>query len=143
MYTPERIAKILQKLAETPEALKRNPLNRYVEGWFHITLNVREESTVLGRVVGDPDAADGSEDAPHCELTELGKAVENEWRAIGRFYPLCICEEIPHNSHNFIPLSFAELIITWQTIICSISGSSDSSASNFSPTSIIRPFSEL
>ena len=107
MYTPERIAKILQKLAETPEALKRNPLNRYVEGWFHITLNVREESTVLGRVVGDPDAADGSEDAPHCELTELGKAVENEWRAIGRFYPLCICEEIqvmPEHLHALLHL---------------------------------------
>ena len=107
MYTPERIAKILQKLAETPEALKRNPLNRYVEGWFHITLNVREESTVLGRVVGDPDAADGSEDAPRCELTELGKAVENEWRAIGRFYPLCICEEIqvmPEHLHALLHL---------------------------------------
>ncbi len=72
--TPEQIAKIRMKEAETPDALKRNPLNKYTEGWFHVTLNVRGEAPVLGYIVGDADAEDDSEDAPRCELTELGKA---------------------------------------------------------------------
>ena len=56
LLTPEQIAKIRQKEAETPDALKRNPLNDYTEGWFHVTLNTRGESPVLGYLAGDPDA---------------------------------------------------------------------------------------
>lgn len=54
--TPEQIAKIRKKEAETPDALKRNPLNKYTEGWFHVTLNVRSEAPVLGHIVGDAEA---------------------------------------------------------------------------------------
>lgn len=85
--TPEQIAKIRRKEAETPEALKRNPLNDYTEGWFHVTLNVRGEAPVLGYLVGDPEAADGSANAPRCVLTELGKAVERSWNDNPAFYP--------------------------------------------------------
>lgn len=85
--TPEQIAKIRKKEAETPDALKRNPLNKYTEGWFHVTLNVREEAPVLGYIVGDADAEDESENAPRCELTELGKAVEKSWISNPNFYP--------------------------------------------------------
>lgn len=105
--TPEQIAKIRKKEAETPDALKRNPLNKYTEGWFHVTLNVRGEAPVLGYIVGDADAEDDSEDAPRCELTELGKAVENEWKGINRFYPFCSCEEIqvmPEHIHALLHL---------------------------------------
>lgn len=85
--TPEQIAKIRQKEAETPDALKRNPLNNYTEGWFHVTLNVRGEAPVLGYVVGDIHAPAGSADAPRCELTELGKAVEAVWERNPSIYP--------------------------------------------------------
>lgn len=85
--TPEQIAKILKKEAETPDALKRNPLNDYCEGWFHVTLNVRGEAPVLGYVVGDAEAPEGSPDAPRCVLTDLGKAVEASWKANPSFYP--------------------------------------------------------
>jgi len=105
--TPEQIAKIRKKEAETPDALKRNPLNKYTEGYFHVTLNVRGEAPVLGYIVGDLDAPDGSENAPRCELTELGKAVENEWKGINRFYPFCSCEEIqvmPEHIHALLHL---------------------------------------
>lgn len=105
--TPEQIAKIRQKEAETPDALKRNPLNNYTEGWFHVTLNVRDEAPVLGYIVGDAEAADDSENAPRCVMTELGKKVEEEWRGIGRYYPLCICEEIqvmPEHLHALLHL---------------------------------------
>lgn len=77
--TPEQIAKIRQKAEQTPDALKRNPLSSYTEGGFHVTLNVRDESPVLGYIVGSADAPDGSENAPRCVLTELGKKVEESW----------------------------------------------------------------
>ena len=105
--TPEQIAKIRKKEAETPDALKRNPLNDYTEGWFHVTLNTRGEAPVLGYIVGDPDAEDGCENAPRCVLTELGKKVENECRGIGRYYPECICEDIqvmPEHIHVLLHL---------------------------------------
>ncbi len=105
--TPEQIAKIRQKEADTPDALKRNPLNDYTEGWFHVTLNVRGEAPVLGYIVGDADAPDSSDNAPRCMLTELGKKVEEEWQGVGRFYPECICEEIqimPEHVHALLHL---------------------------------------
>lgn len=77
--TPEQIAKIRQKAEQTPDALKRNPLSSYTEGWFHVTLNVRDEAPVLGYIVGNADAPDGSENAPRSVLTELGKKVEESW----------------------------------------------------------------
>lgn len=85
--TPEQIAKIRKKEAETPDALKRNPLYDYIEGWFHVTLNTRGEAPVLGYLTGDPEAEDGSEKAPRCVLTELGRKVEEVWSAITAHYP--------------------------------------------------------
>ena len=105
--TPEQIAKIRRKEAETPDALKRNPLNDYTEGWFHVTLNTRGEAPVLGYLTGDPEAGDDSSNAPRCVLTELGRKVEMEWRGIGRYYPLCVCEEIqvmPEHLHALLHL---------------------------------------
>ena len=105
--TPEQIAKIRQKEAATPDALKRNPLNAYTEGWFHVTLNVRGEAPVLGYIVGDAEAPDGTANAPRCILTDLGRKVEAEWRGIGRYYPECICEEIqvmPEHIHALMHL---------------------------------------
>lgn len=105
--TPEQIAKIRKKESETPDALKRNPLNKYTEGWFHVTLNVRNDAPLLGYITGDINAKDGEKDAPRCELTELGKRVENEWLGINRYYPFCKCEEIqvmPDHLHALLHL---------------------------------------
>lgn len=85
--TPEQIAKIQQKEAETPDALKRNPLYNYTEGWFHVTLNTRGEAPVLGYLTGDPEAEDGSDNAPRCVLTELGRKVEESWNRNPTIYP--------------------------------------------------------
>ena len=85
--TPEQIAKIRQKEAQTPDALKRNPLNDYTEGWFHVTLNTRGDAPVLGYLAGNPEVEDGSENAPRCVLTELGKKVEESWNRNPSVYP--------------------------------------------------------
>lgn len=105
--SPEQIAKIRKKQQETPEALKRDPLNEYIEGWFHVTLNVRGEAPVLGYIVGDADAADGSANAPRCVLTELGEKVEEVWKTVDEFHPMCKCEEIqvmPEHIHALLHL---------------------------------------
>lgn len=84
--TLEQIAKIQQKEARTPDALKRDPLCDYTEGWFPVTLNVRGEAPVLGYVTGDAEAADGTPDEPRCVLTELGEKVEEVIASIPSFH---------------------------------------------------------
>ena len=104
---PEQIAKIRQKEAATPDALKRNPLNDYTEGWFHVTLNVRGEAPVLGYITGDADAEDGSENAPRCVLTELGKKVEEVIASIPLFHSGTIVDKsivMPDHLHMLLHL---------------------------------------
>ena len=105
--TPEQIAKIRKKDAETPDALKRNPLNDYTEGWFHVTLNTRGEAPVLGYITGDPDAEEGSEKSPRCVLTELGKRVEECWQNIPSYYQeveIDVFQAMPEHVHGLLYL---------------------------------------
>lgn len=105
--TPRQIAKIRQKNAVTPDALKRNPLNDYTEGWFHVTLNTRNEAPVLGYLKGDPDADDGTENAPRCVLTELGRKVEESWKATSTYYPeveIDAFQVMPEHVHGLLHL---------------------------------------
>ena len=105
--TPEQIAKIRQKEAETPDALKRDPLSKYTEGWFHVTLNVRGEAPVLGFITGNAEAADGTPDEPRCVLTDLGKKVEEVWRTVTDFHSMCICDNVkamPDHIHALLHL---------------------------------------
>lgn len=117
--TPEQIAKIRQKEATTPDALKRNPLNGYTEGWFHVTLNVRGEAPVLGYITGDANAPDGSENAPRCVLTELGRKVEESWKAIPSFYPEVEIYEfkaMPEHIHGLLHLKATNRVHLGQII---------------------------
>lgn len=105
--TPEQIAKIRKKEAETPDALKRNPLNDYTEGWFHVTLSVRGEAPVLGYIVGDAEAADGTPEEPRCALTELGKKVEEVITSIPSFHKFTRVEAaiaMPDHLHMLLHL---------------------------------------
>lgn len=106
-FTPEQIAKIRQKEAATPEALRRDALSRYTQGWFHVTLNVRGEAPLLGVIMGNADVPDGMPDAPRCALTKLGQAVEKCWNNNPRFYPEADFEVIqimPEHVHMLIHL---------------------------------------
>ena len=117
--TPEQIAKIRQKETETSKALKRNPLNNYTEGWFHVTLNVRGETPVLGYIVGNADAADDSPNAPRCVLTELGKKVEESWRTITSYYPEVEIDEfkaMPEHVHGLLHLKATNRVHLGQII---------------------------
>ncbi len=54
---------------------------------YMITMEVEGRRPLFGRLVGNPFAERGSEDEPRIELTELGKAVESEWKGIHGYYP--------------------------------------------------------
>jgi len=79
-YTPERIAKIRQKEAETPEDLRRDPNVDYYHGWFFVTLKTRDEVPVLSWCEGDVTKAHGEPGAPRCVFTEVGKGVLEAWK---------------------------------------------------------------
>ena len=93
--TPEQLAKIAQKDAALPAALKRNATTNYYEGYFFITLNTRNYAPILSIITGRPDAPDDAPDAPACEYTELGRKGEEArarlWQGAphGPFASLC------------------------------------------------------
>ena len=103
--TPEQIVKIRQKESQTPEALKRNPLNDYTEGYFHVTLNTRGDAPVLGYLTGKTGGEGAL--APRCVLTELGEKVRESWNANPSFYPFVENVEfqiMPEHIHGLIHL---------------------------------------
>lgn len=54
---------------------------------YLITMTVEGRRPLLGKLVGDAEALDGSPEAPRIELSPLGKKVEECWKAISRYYP--------------------------------------------------------
>ena len=107
MLTPEQIAKIRAKEAAMPDALKRDPLSKYTEGWFHVTLNVRDEAPVLGFITGNAEAADGAPDEPRCVLTVLGRKVEEVIATIPSFHKYTSVEAaivMPNHLHMLLHL---------------------------------------
>ena len=66
---------------------RRSKHKRYgLPGTYHVTIKVNMVyRQALGRVVGDINAADGSPQAPHVELNEAGRMVEQgEERSVAR-----------------------------------------------------------
>ena len=106
--TPEQIAKILQKEASLPVALKRDNHTNYREGYFFITLRIHDNAPILSTIIGNFDALDDSSDAPCCKYTELGKKVLEKC-----FYLSSLCEFIGCRSYA---RSFARiaLVKTWK-----------------------------
>ena len=105
--TPEQLAKIAQKDAALPAALKRNATTNYYEGYFFITLNTRNYAPILSFITGRPDAPDEAPDAPACEYTELGRKVMAVWQSVPRFHPqveIIAAEAMPDHFHGLLRL---------------------------------------
>jgi len=106
MLRPDQIAKILQKEADMPDALKRDPLTNYFEGYFFVTLNTRNEAPILSSISGHV-GGEGA-DAPHCAYTELGQKVKEAWERNPQFYPgveVIACEVMPEHFHGLLRLN--------------------------------------
>ena len=103
--TPEQIAKILQKEASLPVALKRDNHTNYREGYFFVTLRIHDNAPILSTIIGNFDALDDSSDAPCCKYTELGKKVLEVWRSVSTYHP-CVnllgVEVMPDHLHALL-----------------------------------------
>ena len=87
--TEEQIALKKEHAGEKKASMKRRDDHHdYTERrMYMITLEVEGRRPLFGRIVGDAFAPKGSKEEPRMELTELGKAVENEWLGIHGYYP--------------------------------------------------------
>ena len=54
---------------------------------YLITMAVEGRQPLLGSLVGDADAPEGSPEAPRVELTPLGEQVRACWESISSYYP--------------------------------------------------------
>ena len=105
--THEQIAKIRKKEAETPQALRRDPIINYYEGWFFVTLNTRDGVPVLSIVDGDANVPDGHEHAPRCRYTSVGRGVIEAWKMMPSIHPnveIDLCEAMPEHFHGLVHL---------------------------------------
>ena len=95
------------KDAALDDALKRDPLKDYFEGWYHVTLNTRDEAPTCGYVVGDVECADGSENAPRVVLSEVGRGVDAVWKSVHDYHPCATVDTwivMPEHTHALIHL---------------------------------------
>ena len=72
---------------------------------YLITITVEGRRPLLGRVVGNPEAEEGAQDAPHIELSPLGKEVEREWMAIPLYHPevkVLALQIMPDHLHSIL-----------------------------------------
>lgn len=79
------------ELHETKHSMKRRMTGHDYsnKGTYMLTLVVRGRKPLLGTLAGDLDAPTGSANAPHVELSELGKAIrDEEIKKIEQFYPM-------------------------------------------------------
>ena len=72
---------------------------------YLITITVEGRRPLLGRVIGNPEAEEGAPDAPHIELSPLGKEVEQEWMAIPLYHPevkVLALQIMPDHLHSIL-----------------------------------------
>ena len=85
---------------------RRDDYHDYAERRMYlITMEVEGRKPVFGRLVGDIMAEHGSSDEPRIELSELGKAVQNEWLGIPRYFPqieVMAVQMMPDHMHGIL-----------------------------------------
>ena len=98
-------AKVREKEDALPDALKRDSLTDYREGFFFVTLNTRDSSPILSTVIGRLDVEDGNSGAPRCLYSSLGEKVMECWKRIPEFYPMVKvlgAEVMPEHFHGLL-----------------------------------------
>lgn len=105
--TPKQLADKLRFAGEAiPSMTRRRDGHDYeARQMYLITITVEGRRPLLGRVVGNPEAAEGTPDAPHTELSPLGKAVEQQWMAISHYHPevkVLALQMMPDHLHSIL-----------------------------------------
>ena len=119
--TEEELAEKKKYAGEKKPSMKRRASGHdYTERRFYmITLETEGRLPLFGHLAGNPFAEAGSSDAPHIILSELGKAVQDEWFSIPAFYPqidVIALQMMPDHLHGIlfvkapIPLHLGQVI---------------------------------
>ena len=119
--TEKELAKKKKYAGEKKPSMKRRASGHdYTERRFYmITLETEGRLPLFGHLAGNPFAEAGSSDAPHIILSELGKAVQDEWFSIPAFYPqidVIALQMMPDHMHGIlfvkapIPLHLGQVI---------------------------------
>lgn len=72
---------------------------------YMITMVTEGRRALFGRVVGKSDAAEGSAERPHIELSELGQCVSDEWWAASIHHPeieVVALQMMPDHLHGIL-----------------------------------------
>ena len=72
---------------------------------YMITMDTADRRPLFGRVVGDAAVPDGQAGAPRIELSPLGRAVQEEWLGIPRYYPQIVVvavQMMPDHMHGIL-----------------------------------------
>ena len=119
--TEEELAEKKKYAGQKKPSMKRRASGHdYTERRFYmITLETEGRLPLFGHLAGNPFAEAGSSDAPHIILSELGKAVQDEWFSIPAFYPqidVIALQMMPDHLHGIlfvkapIPLHLGQVI---------------------------------
>ncbi len=105
--TEEELAEKKKYVGEKKPSMKRRASgHNYTERRFYmITLETEGRLPLFGHLAGNPFAEAGSSDAPHIVLSELGKAVQDEWFSIPAFYPqidVIALQMMPDHMHGIL-----------------------------------------
>ena len=105
--TEEELAEKKKYAGEKKPSMKRRASGHdYTERRFYmITLETEGRLPLFGHLAGNPFAEAGSSDAPHIILSELGKAVQDEWFGIPAFYPqidVIALQMMPDHLHGIL-----------------------------------------
>lgn len=108
-----------------PSMKRRDDINDYRgRRMYMVTLEVEGRRPLLGTVVGQAAAPEGSAEAPRLVPTLLGKAVAAEWQGIPRYYPqveAVMLQLMPDHLHGILfvhealPVHFSQVIIGFKT----------------------------
>ena len=107
MMTEKRKKDIEEFAGEKQPSMKRrSDINDYHGRLIYlVTLAVEGRRPLLGQVVGNPLAAEGSADAPRIELSALGGAVFDCWQQIPERYPeveILALQIMPDHLHGIL-----------------------------------------
>ena len=107
MMTEKRKKDIEEFAGEKQPSMKRrSDVNDYHGRHIYlVTLAVEGRRPLLGQVVGNPLAADGSADAPRIELSALGGAVFDCWQQIPERHPeveILALQIMPDHLHGIL-----------------------------------------
>lgn len=91
---------------KVPSMKRRSETHDYHSKRFYmITLVVNGRCPLLGRLAGDADAPEGSDNAPHVMMTPLGQAIADEWNSISKHYKevaVIACRVMPDHLHGIL-----------------------------------------